>query len=67
MSDKGLSDDQIDRMVKDANFVSGEHPYAPNLFDDLCCHVRALASEVKRLREAESAEQAAMCVRWPAK
>ena len=42
-----LSQERVERMVKDANFVSGEHPYAPTLFDDLCCHVRALAADVE--------------------
>ena len=50
-----LSQEQVERMVKDANFVSGEHPYAPTMFDDLCCHVRALAADVATARAALAA------------
>ena len=45
-----MTQEQIDRMVKDANFVGPKHPYAESLFNDLCCHVRALAAEVDELK-----------------
>lgn len=46
-----LTDEQVERMVKDANFVGPQHSYAPVIFNDLCCHVRALAEERRLLRE----------------
>lgn len=45
-----MTDDLVDKMVKDANFVGPNHPYAPQLFDDLCCHIRALAAERKEIQ-----------------
>lgn len=40
-----LTEQQVERILKDANFVGPQHPYAPQLFDDLCCHIRALVND----------------------
>ena len=47
--EEDLSDEQLDRILRDANFIGGKHPYAPMMFDDLCCHVRALLEERERI------------------
>ena len=41
-----LTAEQIDRMVKDSNFVGAEHVYAPVF--------KALAAEVERLKKCSS-------------
>ncbi len=45
-----LTDEQVERMVKDSNFVGEHHPYAPLMHVDLCSHVMALAAEREELK-----------------
>ncbi len=45
-----LTDEQVERMVKDSNFVGEHHPSAPLMHVDLCSHVMALAAEREELK-----------------
>ena len=52
-----MSDLPIDEMVRDACELERRTTYPPNsLLRDVCCHVKALATEVARLQEEQKSQ-----------